>query len=104
MSGGSAMTKPSAIDCASIIGLSVILLSAVGVVASALGGVRRRLGSTPTAGGRPRGNRKLRDTLARFCKRQSDNIDIMNRYHLIHPSSCFVSPNVLSQCINGELV
>lgn len=47
--------------------------SAMGVTASALGGVMlKKLESMPTAGGRPRGRRVLRDTLARFSTRQSD--------------------------------
>lgn len=88
MSGGCAITKfpfwASVIDTSlSIIGLSTILLSVVGVAVSALGGVRlKKLESTPTAGGRPRGSRKLSDTLARFFKRQSDNIDIIYRFDL----------------------
>lgn len=55
-----------------------ITLSLVGVTASALGGVRlKKLLSMPTAGGRPRGKRKLSDALARFSTRQSDITNIL---------------------------
>lgn len=51
--------------------------SLVGVRASALGGVRLKNElSTPTAGGRPRGKRRLSDALARFSTRQSGIVEL----------------------------
>lgn len=83
ISGVLALGKPFSLSV-SIIGLSLILRSLVGVGVSALGGVRlKKLESTPTGGGRPRGKRKLSDTLARFCNRQSDNIDIVYRLYRV---------------------
>lgn len=53
--------------------------SMVGVLASTLGGVINIDISTPTAGGRPRGNRRVREALARFWTRQSDIRQLVSR-------------------------
>lgn len=58
----------------STISVSIVFSWLVGVTASALGGVMlKKLLSIPTAGGRPRGRRRLKEALARFCIRQSDH-------------------------------
>lgn len=88
MSGGAARTKGS---LGSPFWGTIGLFSSIGVTASALGGViimsKTEL-STPTGGGRPRGRRRLKDALARFCIRQSDpNITRLIIFSLL-PTSC----------------